>query len=86
MLPLPIWPPGRCFSASGCSDFSRSVAHDLRNPLFAVDWYARDLLQSHAADLAPDAQRNLARIARGTKNLSVMDNARKYTARAQGGR
>jgi signal transduction histidine kinase len=39
--------------------FSYSVSHDLRAPLRAIDGFSRILLQEHAAQLAPEAQRYL---------------------------
>lgn len=39
--------------------FSYSVSHDLRAPLRALDGFSRILLEEHAAQLAPEAQRYL---------------------------
>lgn len=52
--------------------FCRSVAHDLRNPLFVVEGFARLLLQSHAPALSHEAQQHLQCITRGVAQLSGM--------------
>jgi light-regulated signal transduction histidine kinase (bacteriophytochrome) len=39
--------------------FSYSVSHDLRSPLRAINGFARILLEKHAPQLSPDAQRYL---------------------------
>ncbi len=43
--------------------FSYSIAHDLRGPLRSLEGYARILLDEHSAELRPDAQVYLKRIA-----------------------
>ena len=49
--------------------FSYSVSHDMRQPLRAMQQYSGILLKDFAADLPPEAQRYLGRIAAGANRM-----------------
>ncbi len=49
--------------------FSYSVSHDLRAPLRAVDGFSRILLEEHAPQLAPEAQRYLQLVRNNTLQM-----------------
>ena len=52
--------------------FSYSVSHDLRAPLRAIDGFSRILLDEHAAELDPEAQRYLKIVRDNTKNMALL--------------
>lgn len=52
--------------------FFHSVAHDLRGPLRTIGGFSDALLESHAADLKPEAQRFLGRIQAATLRMDTM--------------
>ena len=49
--------------------FSYSVSHDLRAPLRAIDGFSRMVLEEHAPQLAPDAQRYLQLVRANTQQM-----------------
>jgi len=49
--------------------FSYSVSHDLRSPLRSLDGFSRILLEEHAAELSPKAQRYLQTIRRNAQHM-----------------
>ncbi|MBI3494207.1 MAG: PAS domain S-box protein [Acidobacteria bacterium] len=52
--------------------FSYSVSHDLRAPLRAVDGFSRILLQDHAGQLAPEAQRYLCLVRENASRMGEL--------------
>jgi PAS domain S-box-containing protein len=52
--------------------FSYSVSHDLRAPLRAVNGFVQLLVQTHAAQLSPDARRYLDRVAAGARQMGQL--------------
>ena len=52
--------------------FCYSVSHDLRTPLRAIDGFSQELVQSHAAQLDPQAQHYLRRIRSGTQRMGQL--------------
>lgn len=52
--------------------FSYSVSHDLRAPLRHINSFARILMEEHATQLPPEAQRQLNGIDEGTKKMGRM--------------
>lgn len=60
--------------------FTRAVAHDLRNPLFAVDGLARELMQSPMPGLTRETRECLMAIARSaTQMAEILDGLRTLT-------
>lgn len=49
--------------------FSYSVSHDLRAPLRAIDGFSRILMEDHALQLAPEAQRYLRLVRDNTRQM-----------------
>jgi PAS domain S-box-containing protein len=49
--------------------FSYSVSHDLRAPLRGIDGFSRLLLEEHAAELPPDAQRYLGLVRKSAQHM-----------------
>lgn len=49
--------------------FSYSVSHDLRAPLRAIDGFSRILLDEHASELTPEAQRYLELVRNGAQQM-----------------
>ena len=49
--------------------FSYSVSHDLRAPLRAIDGFSRILMEDHAPQLAPEAQRYLKLVRDNTRQM-----------------
>ncbi|MBI5032636.1 MAG: PAS domain S-box protein [Chloroflexi bacterium] len=52
--------------------FSYSVSHDLRAPLRAIDGFSRILMEEHAPQLTPDAQRYLQIVRNNTQNMGQL--------------
>jgi PAS domain S-box-containing protein len=52
--------------------FSYSVSHDLRAPLRALDGFARILMEEHAPQLPPEAQRYLERIRDNAQRMGTL--------------
>ncbi len=52
--------------------FSYTVSHDLRAPLRAIDGFSRILLDEHAAELDPEAQRYLQLVRDNTKSMALL--------------
>ena len=48
------------------------MSHDLRAPLRAIDGFSRILLDEHAAELDPEAQRYLKIVRDNTKNMALL--------------
>lgn len=64
--------------------FSRSVSHDLRAPLRAIQGYAGFLLQSSGSQLAPGIVRDVDAIARTARHMnSILDNLLKLASVSQ---
>jgi PAS domain S-box-containing protein len=64
--------------------FSRSVSHDLRAPLRAIQGYAGFLVQGVGSSLAPEIARDIEAIARTARHMSViLDNLLKLASVSQ---
>jgi len=64
--------------------FSRSVSHDLRAPLRAIQGYAGFLVQSVGSSIAPESARDVAAIERTARHMNViLDNLLKLASVSQ---
>ena len=52
--------------------FSYSVSHDLRAPLRHIDGFARIVIESHGAQIGPEALKYLERIAAAAQNMGAI--------------